>query len=60
MGSLTSDTADGISKSLTEPKSTTETSGTDYHNPNLSNKLIPTADRTLLSCVSQGDTMGIM
>lgn len=30
----TSDTSDRINKSLTEPKSTTETTGTEYHNPN--------------------------
>lgn len=29
----TPDTSDGISKSLTEPKSTTETTGTEYHYP---------------------------
>lgn len=29
----TSDASDGISKSLTEPKSTTETTGTEYDNP---------------------------
>lgn len=60
VGPITSDTSDGNSKSLTEPKTTTETTGTEYHNPNLYNKPIPTADRTLPGCVSQGDTMGIM